>query len=280
MKKLIIVLITILTLTIANAKEPTNWMLGFGGGMGMTSLDIKHSFAMQNPLHDRDYSKPNWEGGDAWKIHNNASLSSWSGAWEFLAGYKHFVNDYIGVRAYGVVGFQHYKPSLFKSKVDPIGIIDYSINADLLLNFYENEKFSIGILGGLGMGGTSFSSDAISKYLVVYDRTTGLAVGKTEVQKHFLNINGSVGLRATVFQKIRDVKNRKCEDTYTDGKRLCNVPISYIGHSFEVNAKFNVLDYKANAYPDILTINNQVVSKPQYIVKNPYRVTLRYIIDF
>lgn len=280
MKKLFIIIAVLFTLGTLSAKEPTNWMIGVGGGYGMTSLDIKHSFAMQNPLHNRDYSKPNWEGTDAWPIHTNRSLSSWSGAWEILFGYKHFVNDYIGVRTYANVGVQHYKPSLFESKLDPIGLIDYSLNADILLNFYENEKFSIGILAGLGMGGTSFAADAISKYLVIYDRDTGLPSGTVDVKKHFLNINGNVGVRLTFFQKLRDVKNRKCEDSYTNGKRLCNVPVSYVGHSFEVNGKFNALPYNATKQPDIVSINGKISSKPQYTVKNPYRITLRYIIDF
>lgn len=281
MKKLLLSLfVSGLLITGMFGKEPTNIMFGIGAGVGMTNLDIQHSFAMKHPINNRDYGKPGWEGTAAWPAQQDRSLNSWSGAWEFLIGYKHFINDWVGMRYYGNLGFQHYKPSLYSSKVDPIGFVDYSLNADVLINFYETTSFSIGILGGLGLGGTSFMKDAVDKYLVVYDRDTGLPVGKSDVKKHHLNINASTGIRATYFQKVRRVSEKVCDENYVDGKRLCRVPYHYIGHSFEINAKFNVLDYKATGIPDIGVVGTQVTSKPAYTVKNPYRITLRYIVDF
>lgn len=167
-----LLLILVLIFGLANAKEPTNWMFGVGGGYGMTSLDMKHSHFLRNPVYryfagtggvKAQYQMENGKPVTRFAPQSNASLNSWSGSWEFLLGYKHFINDWFGVRAYGNVGVQHYKPSLFESKIDPIGIIDYTINADLLFDFYETESWAIGMLAGLGFGGTSFDKDAIKK---------------------------------------------------------------------------------------------------------------------
>ena len=136
------------------------------------------------------------------------------------------------------------------------------------------------MLAGLGFGGSSFDKDAIAKYMAVYDRETGMPIGIADIQKHFLNINASVGLRGVYFQKIRKVSERVCDD-YVDGKRTCRVPVSYIGHNFEINAKFMFLPYEATQYPDIVNVTaDKWASRPQYIIKNPYRITFRYIIDF
>lgn len=169
------------------------------------SIDVRHSHVARNPIYN--YSASQQPGNQffyhnpRWAAQSNASLSSWSGAWEFLAGYKHFVNDWLGVRAYANIGVQHYKPSLFESKTDPIGIIDYTANVDLMLDFYETESWAIGMLAGLGFGGTSFDKKAIEKYMAVYDRATGAHIGKANIQAHFLNTNASVGLRGVYFQK-------------------------------------------------------------------------------
>jgi len=276
MKKLL--LCVCLILGLASAKEPTNIMFGIGGGYGSTSMEIKHSHAIRNPIYG--FYQNGTLTTQRWPAQSNMSLSSGAGAWEFLVGYKHFVNDWVGFRAYGNIGVQHYKPSMFESKTDPIGLIDYTINADLLINFYETEKWSIGMLGGLGFGGTSFEKNALNQYMYVYDRTTGLPVDKAKVQQHFFNANASVGVRGTYFQKVRRVSEKVCDENYVDGKRLCRVPVHYIGHSLEVNAKFNLLGYQATPNADIIPSGEIFVSRPQYTVKNPYRITVRYILDF
>lgn len=282
--KFSLAVITVLSMLIfANAKEPTNFMIGIGGGYGMTSIDVKHSHVARNPIY-------NWNASQApgnqffylsprWATQSNASLSSWSGAWEFLAGYKHFVNDWLGVRAYANIGIQHYKPSLFESKTDPIGIIDYTANVDLMFDFYETESWAIGMLAGLGFGGTSFDKKAIEKYMAVYDRATGAPISKANIQAHFLNINASVGLRGVYFQKIRKTSKRVCDD-FVDGKRTCRVPVAYIGHNFEINAKFPFMKYEATEHADTVQVGTAFVFIPQYVVKNSYRITFRYIIDF
>lgn len=285
MKKLL--LCVCLIIGIASAKEPTNIMFGIGGGYGVTSMDIVHSHAIRHPSYG--FTTNGALAGNIftgltnprWSAQQNMSLTSGAGAWEFLVGYKHFINDWVGFRAYGNIGVQHYKPSMFESKTDPIGLIDYTINADLLINFYETEKWSIGMLAGLGFGGTSFEKNALNQYMYIYDRTTGQPIDKADVQQHFFNANASVGIRGTYFQKVRKPEERVCDENYVDGKRLCRVPIHYIGHSIEVNAKFNLLGYQATPNADIIQSGtDSFASRPQYTVKNPYRITVRYIIDF
>ncbi len=134
----------------------------------------------------------------------DSSAASWGVTYEFLVGYKHFLNDFVGFRYYGNIGIQHYKPISLTNKGQKIGFVDYTINADLLIDFWESELFAVGVLGGIGVGGTSFDKDAISKYLAVYyDTRTGIPMGLADIQKHFLNINASVGFRFAIFQKVR-----------------------------------------------------------------------------
>ncbi len=256
-----------------NAKEPTNIMIGIGIGAGQGKINIKHSHVIKHPIYDAAGNQLRWQP------QKDMSLASWAGAWEFLVGYKHFINDFVGFRYYANVGIQHYKPSLFESKTQPIGFIDYTLNADLLVNFWESEFVSLGMLGGIGFGGTSFNKKAIDKYMAVYDRNLGQPIGIANIQRHFFNVNANVGLRLTFFQKVRRTSARVC-DEYVKGKRVCRVPVFYIGHGIEFNAKFPLLDYEATPLPDIIQVNGNWVSKPQYIVNNPYRFTIRYIIDF
>ena len=255
------------------AKEPTNTLIGFGIGAGQSKLTAEQAQLMRFPL------RPNGNGTTSWTAQQDRAFSSWALAWEFMVGYKHFINDYVGFRYYGNIGVQHYTPVSFQSKKQEIGFVDYTLNADLLIDFYETTSWAIGMLGGMGFGGTSFDKNAIAQYLANYD-FQGRAVGLADVQKHFFNVNASVGLRAAVFQKVRRTGARVC-DGYVDGKRVCRVPVYYIGHNIELNVKFPLLDYKATANPDIVVVNtNQVTSRPGYTVTNPYRITLRYIVDF
>ncbi len=264
------------------AKEPTNTMIGFGIGTGQTKLSMEHSRAMLDP----PYNGPN-STTPRWNKHTNRYLSSWALAWEFLVGYKHFINDWVGFRYYGNVGVQHYQAKSLGDKSQKIGIIDYTLNADLLINFWENDLMSIGMLGGLGFGGTSFDKKAITRYMAIYSANNpNVPVGLADVQKHFLNVNASVGFRLTIFQKYRRTSAKVC-DKFVEGKRVCRVPVFFIGHGIEFNAKFPLLDYRATAQPDIytlpganLTTGQGIISRPAYTVGNPYRLTVRYIVDF
>ena len=137
----------------------------------------------------------------------------------------------------------------------------------------------VGVLGGIGVGGTSFDKDAISKYFAVYDTRTSIPMGLADIQKHFLNINASVGFRFAIFQKVRRTGAKICDD-YVNGKRVCRVPVFYIGHNFEINAKLPLMDYQATPKADIISQNGTPASRPRYVINNPYRITFRYVVDF
>lgn len=269
-------LIAIFALPLS-AKEPTNVLIGFGAGIGQTKLSEEHSQIMLDPIYNT------FGSALLWNAMTNKQLTSSAVAYEFLLGYKHFINDFVGFRYYGNVGFQHYQAKSLGDKKQNLGLIDYTLNADLLIDFYENEYFAIGIVGGLGFGATSFYSKAMSKYMGIYSATNNstVFVGEANVKKHFLNANASAGVRMAFFQKVRRTGARVC-DKYVGGKRTCQVPVFYIGHNIEFNAKFILLDYLATPYPDIVADvgAGNPKSRPGYTVKNPYRLTVRYIIDF
>lgn len=269
-------LIAIFALPLS-AKEPTNVLIGFGAGIGQTKLSEEHSQIMLDPIYNTFGSALRWNAM------TNKQLTSSAVAYEFLLGYKHFINDFVGFRYYGNVGFQHYQAKSLGDNKQNLGLIDYTLNADLLIDFYENEYFAIGIVGGLGFGATSFYSKAMSKYMGIYSATDNntVFVGEANVKKHFLNANASAGVRMAFFQKVRRTGARVC-DKYVAGKRTCQVPVFYIGHNIEFNAKFILLDYLATPYPDIVADvgAGNPKSRPGYTVKNPYRLTVRYIIDF
>ena len=280
--KKIFIVAFIVVFSHLSAKEPTNIMIGFGIGAGQSKLAMEHSLVMIEP----PYNGPN-STAPRWPPQQNRYLSSWALAWEFMVGYKHFINDYIGFRYYGNVGIQHYEAKSLGDKSQKIGFVDYTLNADLLINFWESDLLSVGMLGGLGFGGTSFDKKAITQYMAVYNAANpNVPAGLADVQKHFLNVNASVGLRLTIFQKYRRVSARVC-NRFVNGKRTCRVPIFYIGHGIELNAKFPLLPYRATAQPDIFVTEGAnilngtgVYSRPGYTVSNPYRITIRYVVDF
>ena len=271
--------------TSLNAKEPTNWIFGFGIGAGKSQIEQKYS----------DSTNINWNWTN-FSARTGNIVADWGVTWEFLAGYKHWLNDWVGFRYYANVGAQHYKDDIFTAGKVKAGIIEYTANADLLLNFYNSELFTFGILGGFGIGGAYFDSPALETYERQWgptaERPTWFADRASygdmyKTKKHHLSASLSVGARFNIFQKIRNVAARTC-NTGEDGRRTCRVPISFIEHSIEFNTKFNMLTYYPTKYGELLgvyengagTAYNNSIGRPGYEVKNPYKFTLRYIVAF
>ena len=273
--------------TSLSAKEPTNWIFGFGIGAGLSQIEEKYPDSAVTNIHN-------------WTFFNTPVarpiVKDWGVTWEFLAGYKHWLNDWVGFRYYANVGAQHYKDDIFTAGKVKAGIIEYTANADMLLNFYNSEFFTFGILGGFGIGGAYFDSPALDSYerrwgpnesnpTNFIDRESYDNIYKTK--KHHLSASLSVGTRFNIFQKIRNVSARTC-DTGADGRRTCKVPISYLEHSIEFNVKFNMLTYYPTKYGELMGVRkdngqggySDSRSRPGYEVKNPYKLTLRYIIAF
>ena len=283
MKKKFILFAIVLILTPIFAKEPEGIIIGVGVGEGYSKFDIKHSqFARYPILGTGANGFP--QGQPVMTAKTNFSADSWGLAWEFLVGYKHFINDYIGFRYYANVGIQHYTPAKElepNGKKDKIGLIDYTLNADILFDFYNSESWAFGIFGGVGFGGTNFNKNATNQYLDTYNVAEGIPMGASAVKENFFNVNASAGARIVIFQSISTKGGGSC-DRYSQGRRVCSTQTSFIGHNFEVVAKFNLLTYNATDYDIMLstTGNNRFLSRPSYEISNPYRITFRYIIEF
>ena len=272
-----------------HAKEPANWLFGVGFGAGQSKINEKYPESANNKLG------VNWVQG-TWIPLYGSSADGWGFSWELLAGYKHFLNDYVGFRYYANISGQQYKDDIFTAGKVSAGVYEYTANADLLLNFYNSEFWTFGILAGFGVGGAYFDSPALDTYKAkwsqenpayAHDRYKGLG----NVKKHHLSANLSIGARFNIFQKIRNIGQRICsQGAY--GRRTCKVPISYLEHSIEFNAKFPMLTYYATDKGDVIGAvcsadSNTCAGKyatvhrrPGYEVKNPYKFTLRYVFAF
>ena len=274
-----------------SAKEPTNWIFGFGIGAGQSQLDRIYADSANSLVGATGFQN---RAGYLY----SSSIKDWGVVWEFLAGYKHWLNNWVGFRYYANVSGQHYKDDIYTTGKTQAGVIEYTANADLLLNFYNSELFTFGIFGGFGAGGAYFDSPAFKTYTQQWDE--GLSNprydGIGQVYKHHLSATLSTGLRFNIFQKIRNVGKRVCSQR-ADGRRTCRVPISYLEHSIEFNSKFSLMTYHATDSADIFgaycpagtmsgttNIGGQFKclyrTKPGYEVKNPYKFTLRYIVAF
>lgn len=273
-------------------KESANWIFGVGFGYGATQIDEKYPESTRNKL-----GIPVGGGQHTWLGNfnegKNTSAKSWGINYEILVGYKHFVNDYIGFRYYANVGAQNYKDAVFSNNKNTIGVIEYTANADLLINFYNDPIFSFGILGGFGVGGASFDSAVLKKYESDWGASIDSKLnepmykGIGEVYRHHFSASISVGVRFNFFQQLRAANQLVC-NLGGDGRRSCGKPITTLEHSIEANAKFPLLTYYATKAGDLVAMRapNQanllrgVSNRPGYEIKNPYKFTLRYIIAF
>ena len=276
-----------------SAKESANWIFGIGVGYGATQIDIKYPESSRNQL-----GIPIGGGQNTWISYNpgiNTTSKSWGLSYEILVGYKHFVNEYIGFRYYANVGAQNYKDAHFSNNKNTIGVIEYTANADLLINFYDSPDFSFGILGGFGVGGATFDSAMLKQYESDWGAATdstqfngeAMYAGIGETYKHHFSASVSVGVRFNFFQQIRGSGQVVCS-AGGDGRRSCKKPIANLEHSIEANAKFPILTYYATKAGDTIAtrVPNQnnwlrgISNRPGYEIKNPYKFTLRYIIAF
>lgn len=277
----------ILAFSLLGAKEPTNWFFGAGVGAGNASIEKNYGEAGTNKL---GISWANWTD------YSTEIIKDWGVTWEILAGYKHFLNDYFGFRYYGNLGMQHYEDVLYSAGNSKGFMLDYTVNIDTLINFYTAETWSLGMFAGVGVGGTYVNSKAFGVYEAMYkDRvpnsTDTIYLGEGKTYKNHWSAVFNLGLRASYFQKIKNVKSSVCDDR-EGGRRVCRGGINYYEHSVEFTARFPVLNYEITDGFDILGaysnntaqgIQGQYVAiykRPGYILKNPYKFTIRYIFAF
>lgn len=287
MKIRIFLMSILLVAGLAQAKEPTNWMFGAGVGTGYAKVDKKYTDAASSQLGIT------WA---QWEPYYSSSVQGWGVAWEILAGYKHWINDWVGFRYYVNIGAQHYKEEIYTAGDSSGTALDYTGNLDLLVNFYNSEKFTTGMFVGIGVGGTSFFSKALDTYESLYkDRLyqweDAVYKGEGNTYRHHLNATINLGLRFNMFQKIRDIKNRSCDDN--GGRRVCKVPVNYYEHSIELVGRFPLVPYKVTDGADTLGAFSSgkifpgsagkyitLGHRPGYTVTNPYKFTVRYIFAF
>ena len=290
--KLFVILLLLGGGGILSAKESANWIIGVGFGYGATNIAIKYPESTRNQLGFAIGG-----GQNTWTSYNpgiNQSAKSWGFAYEVIVGYKHFINDYIGLRYYANVSAQNYKDAHFSSNKNSVGVIEYTANADLLINFYESVNFSFGIFGGFGVGGATFDSPVLDSYKSDWGGnrdstqfTEAMYSGIGEVYKHHFSASASVGVRINIPQQLRNAGQLVCS-AGSDGRRSCKKPVALLEHSLEAVAKFPILTYYATKPGDTVATrtpnqNNwlrSVQHRPGYEIKNPYKFTLRYIIAF
>lgn len=283
---------------VANAKEPTNWLFGVGMGAGYSKIDTQYPKAASDKMGISWYN---------WNDNYSSSAKDFGFNWEVMVGYKHFLNDWIGFRYFANVGAQHYKDEIFTAGNVKAGVIEYTANIDMLINFWTEELWSIGMFAGVGVGGAYFDSPAFDRYTEQwFEKTPNMGSvtitnpsnppsyeGEGQIYKHHVNASVNVGLRGSYFQKVRNLNQRVCNNR-EDGRRTCRVPVSYYEHSFEFNARFPLMKYKVTDSGDIVGAysngvgNHQgsagkyisIYKRPGYVVSNPFKFTVRYIFAF
>ena len=275
-----------------NAQEQTNWFFGVGLGGGLSQLDRKYSDSSRNRI-GLDWSQWNITPSDN-------TIKDWGFAWEVLAGYKHWLNNWVGFRYYVNASGQHYKDDIFTAGKSQVGVIQYTANADLLLNFYNSEIFTLGIFGGFGVGGAYFDSPALNTYKQIWSQENPMFSnerykGMGNVYKHHLAAILSAGARFNFFQKVRAINGKRVCNRGAMGRTACRAPIAYLEHSIEFAAKISMMTYRVTDHADMVgvyatnTANPNpggyrgyisVDARPGYEVKNPYQFTLRYLIAF
>lgn len=77
------------------------------------------------------------------------------------AGYQHFFNRWVGLRAYGLVGYSEIRKvansvysNLLVAQDYSMIFINYNANLDVLLNAYNSQDLNFGFFVGLGIGGS------------------------------------------------------------------------------------------------------------------------------
>ena len=264
--------------------------MGLGGGL--SQLDRKYSDSSRNRI-GLDWSQWNITPSDN-------TIKDWGFAWEVLAGYKHWLNNWVGFRYYVNASGQHYKDDIFTAGKSQVGVIQYTANADLLLNFYNSEIFTLGIFGGFGVGGAYFDSPALNTYKQIWSQENPMFSnerykGMGNVYKHHLAAILSAGARFNFFQKVRAINGKRVCNRGAMGRTACRAPIAYLEHSIEFAAKISMMTYRVTDHADMVgvyatnTANPNpggyrgyisVDARPGYEVKNPYQFTLRYLIAF
>ena len=120
--------------------------------------------------------KSDFDSSDGESEHSKVKDSGIS--YGFVAGYKQFFNDYLGLRYYANLDIYHninssnfYYPTYTAGipvKNGEITIINYGVNVDFLGNFVSTEIADFGGFIGFGIGGTTLAGKFISDFKSLY----------------------------------------------------------------------------------------------------------------
>ena len=126
--------------------EESGGFVGIGVGYGDAKMVIE---SLDPQTNETDNTKKNANGV----------------SYGFVAGYKQFFNEYLGLRYYANVDLTH---ATFKFTDDDIGtynfdtiLVNYGVNVDFLGNFVVTEIADFGGFIGLGIGGNTWSGKGI-----------------------------------------------------------------------------------------------------------------------
>lgn len=121
------------------------------------------------------------------------------------AGYKHFFNNYLGLRAYANFNALHSEISaneiIFKSN-----LFNYGVNLDFLGNFLSTEMIDFGGFVGVGLGASSLTGKDIDDLRNLMKETTdalqqlGNDGVKASYPKASFDVALNVGLRTNLYK--------------------------------------------------------------------------------
>ena len=132
------------------------------------------------------------------EINETYKASANGASYGFVAGYKQFFNEYLGLRYYANVDLTH---ATFNSvniietrnKFNTI-LVNYGVNVDFLGNFVVTEIADFGGFVGVGIGGNTWSGKDIKDF-----KNTLVADGdKVEFKDTSFDVALNVGLRTNI----------------------------------------------------------------------------------
>ena len=127
--------------------EQDGAFVGVGIGYGMLNWQLSHY---------------RWDKEKTDNFDKNADKNAFGVSYDFIAGYKHFFNPYLGARYYA--GFGAYHGALKAEGFSRVDMIDYGVNADFLANVYANANLNFGLFFGLGIGGNTIVGKYVSDF--------------------------------------------------------------------------------------------------------------------
>ena len=164
----------------AGFAEQSGAFIGVEVGYGGTEFQLKNSL---DPQRSR-------------------TLKSGGGNYGITAGYKHFFNAYLGLRAYGNFNVLH-----TEFRADGVTIetdlLNYGVNVDFLGNFLSKQMVDFGGFVGVGLGGNTWQGKDINDLIARYRQQTNALVAQVpNLQTHFgknsFDVALNVGLRTNI----------------------------------------------------------------------------------